>query len=859
MNTRRLAMMVLPVLLYGMGCGSSEATDSPSSGKDAGTDAHAGGSGGSGGGGAGGTGGGSAGEAGTGAVGGSGGLGGSAGEAGSGGSGGSGGGATGGSAGEAGSGGTGGGTGGTGGTGGGSSTCAPLDECSGVCVDFATDPDYCGNCSTSCKPHEACLAGHCQMGVGSLVLSEVRAQAPSFFEIYNGGATSLNLGGYQVQWSTDGFGTGSFELPSYDLGPGEFVTLVEGTGASEPGQLRLGTSVAWISHLAVRLTNAGGYGLDFVRTGSSSVTPPTGTTWSGSNAPNPSAWTNQSLVRNITKSDTNSAEDWSLVSESSPGSFCPRASQCGGECLDVTNAQHSCGACGFTCSSSQVCLDGSCSQGYTGLWISEYRRSQRAGVEIHNPTPETITLTGYRLDVLGPTTLSYVFPTMTIEPGAFLFLYLGTGVEDNNSLFVGPSAAFGADVAVALYDDAAIPLDFVRFGNSTAAPPSGASWFGANVPTPDNGFNQSAKRKLDKFDTDGASDWVVNSPATPGYGCVDGLTSCSGSCVDISQNPAHCGGCGNGCGPHETCRGGVCRTVGAVVISELRNASYEYFELFNGTASTVDLSAWEVHWNADGGNGAFVVPSGIKLDPGKFLRLHESSGTSTSEQLMMGTAINWTDWIAVRVLKGTSEIDLVRTGSSPVYGQHWNGVPVDNPPEGQSIVRNIYAADTDSAADWTVQASDSPSRYCKTANESVCAGQCDDLSKSATNCGACGNACPFGNICNNGVCVEQGAIRMNKYGSFNGTSSGRPEMFFNGRWHVSYNSITTPVATVICRQLGFPNALSGSSSAGSCGSSSTCGYLLSITCSGNEALLEDCSFSNYTGDYTGYSVRCEVP
>ncbi|HQK18597.1 MAG TPA: hypothetical protein PLJ27_14155, partial [Polyangiaceae bacterium] len=64
MNTRRLAMMVLPVLLYGMGCGSSEATDSPSSGKDAGTDAHAGGSGGSGGGGAGGTGGGSAGEAG---------------------------------------------------------------------------------------------------------------------------------------------------------------------------------------------------------------------------------------------------------------------------------------------------------------------------------------------------------------------------------------------------------------------------------------------------------------------------------------------------------------------------------------------------------------------------------------------------------------------------------------------------------------------------------------------------------------------------------------------------------------------------------------------------------------------------
>jgi hypothetical protein len=174
-------------------------------------------------------------------------------------------------------------------------------------------------------------------------------------------------------------------------------------------------------------------------------------------------------------------------------------------------------------------------------------------------------------------------------------------------------------------------------------------------------------------------------------------------------------------------------------------------------------------------------------------------------------------------------------------------------------VRNVYLADTDTAADWTSSSAATPSRYCPNATDYVCGGACVVLSTSAESCGACGNVCPQGNVCSGGSCIELGAIRMVKYGSYNGTSSGRPEMFQNGRWYNAYQALSTPAATVLCRQLGFPGATGGSSSAGACGSSTTCGTLSPLTCTGTEALLADCSYVTYDSDYTGYSVTCTVP
>jgi hypothetical protein len=267
-----------------------------------------------------------------------------------------------------------------------------------------------------------------------------------------------------------------------------------------------------------------------------------------------------------------------------------------------------------------------------------------------------------------------------------------------------------------------------------------------------------------------------------------------------------------------------------------------------------------VHWNADGGNGLYTFAAGASLAPGEFLRLLETTCTPSSGVVCMGTTIQWSSWIAVRILDASDvEIDLVRTGASPIYGSDWIGATVANPPPGQSIVRDVFAADTDAAADWRSESAATPSRYCSSTSESVCGGACVVLATTPESCGACGNVCPQGNVCSGGACIELGAVRMVKYGSFNGTSTGRPEMFMNGRWYTLYAAASTPTAAVICRQLGFSGALASSSNAGNCGNSATCGTLSPATCTGTEALLADCTLTTYNDDYQGYSVSCTTP
>ena len=46
--------------------------------------------------------------------------------------------------------------------------------------------------------------------------------------------------------------------------------------------------------------------------------------------------------------------------------------------------------------------------------------------------------------------------------------------------------------------------------------------------------------------------------ATDGSTCISATTDCSGTCVDTSSNPAHCGACGNACEQGATCDAGAC-------------------------------------------------------------------------------------------------------------------------------------------------------------------------------------------------------------------------------------------------------------------------------------------------------------
>lgn len=46
--------------------------------------------------------------------------------------------------------------------------------------------------------------------------------------------------------------------------------------------------------------------------------------------------------------------------------------------------------------------------------------------------------------------------------------------------------------------------------------------------------------------------------ATPARSCLEGLSSCSGSCLDLARDPGNCGACGNACASGETCSSGRC-------------------------------------------------------------------------------------------------------------------------------------------------------------------------------------------------------------------------------------------------------------------------------------------------------------
>jgi hypothetical protein len=732
--------------------------------------------------------------------------------------------------------------------------------CGGKCADLLSDDDHCGACDDPCGAGETCVLGDCAAGVGALVISELHAQQPAYFELYNGGSSAIDLAGHQVQWDTDGIASGSLVLPAYSLGPDEFVVLMEGAGPAGDGVLMLGDTVAWSSHAAIRLLAPGGLGLDFVRTGGSVVAPPTGTTWTGANAANPGGVVDQSLVRNVYAPDTNAAGDWKLTSPGSPGAFCARPGRCGDACRDFASDHDNCGGCGATCGATQICLDGECDSGFIGLWISEYRRYARPGVEIHNPTVNAIDMTGYRLDVVGPTNLAYTFPAFTLEPGAFVFVHMGNGIDDETALFAGPSAAFGPDVAVSLYDDGFTPLDFLRLGASATPPPSGTAWFGANAPAPEMDANESIKRNLETFDTDGAADWIIESPSTPGFNCNPGLSLCSGACIDLAENPLHCGDCGAPCGANETCSSGVCSTVDAIVISEIKNAGNETIELFNGASVAVDISGWQIDWVADSaGPGSFTVPAGQVVDPGGFVVFHETTGTNNATNVFMAQTITWNTAIAVSLVDDASNgIDFVRTGDSvtmPPAGTGWSGGNATNPANtgSETLRRQVFAPDTNAAADWSL-ATNTPASHCAV-GETVCGGDCFDLDADAAACGACGNTCGNGGICFNGKCLEHGALRFVGAG-LNGTSEGRLDLFQTSGWRrVTDFGIDSTDADVACRQLGFTSG----SDTGSL-SSSPCvnciGRVYGFTCTGTEVRLDDCPHSGDSSSSNGARVVC---
>lgn len=103
------------------------------------------------------------------------------------------------------------------------------------------------------------------------------------------------------------------------------------------------------------------------------------------------------------------------------------------------------------------------------------------------------------------------------------------------------------------------------------------------------------------------------------------------------------------------------------MFSELATATRS-FELFNGTAESINLGWYILDWVADGGSATFTVPAGAMVASGGFIRFRPSTGSLVANEIPMGSgvAVNWSTYLAVSIRTPLNVgVDFVKTGASP--------------------------------------------------------------------------------------------------------------------------------------------------------------------------------------------------
>lgn len=154
----------------------------------------------------------------------------------------------------------------------------------------------------------------------TVVINEVYPGDPDWVELYNGGDAPVDVAGWHlVMYSGYGVVDRDFTLPALVLQPDAYVVVHETPGTDTVTDLYLDSNLSWYhgGSGAVALTGGTGSGFDFVRWGSSTVHPPSGTAWSGSDPSSPGL--GRALGR-LSSGDTNDGSDWMTLSPSPGGS-----------------------------------------------------------------------------------------------------------------------------------------------------------------------------------------------------------------------------------------------------------------------------------------------------------------------------------------------------------------------------------------------------------------------------------------------------------------------------------------------------------------------------------------------------------
>jgi hypothetical protein len=151
--------------------------------------------------------------------------------------------------------------------------------------------------------------------------------------------------------------------------------------------------------------------------------------------------------------------------------------------------------------------------------ISELDLGSVDSAELYNAGSVEADLTGWTLEASAPgyAAVTFVIPSFKLAPGAFVVLYETSGTNTNSTLYFNNNISWnnGTDGACALKDNKGIGIDFVRWGNSTVAIPSGTSFNGPNPSSPPSGYNLA--RNFAETDTDTGSDWTAQTSTLGTY------------------------------------------------------------------------------------------------------------------------------------------------------------------------------------------------------------------------------------------------------------------------------------------------------------------------------------------------------
>ncbi len=244
----------------------------------------------------------------------------------------------------------------------------------------------------------------------------------------------------------------------------------------------------------------------------------------------------------------------------------------------------------------------------------------------------------------------------------------------------------------------------------------------------------------------GTTDTSITRDTGPTGTCSPGRMNCSGSCVLLDSNPAHCGTCGNACAADQTCSSGRCETA------------------MTCPAGQDDCGSGCIELTGDDHCGR----CGNACDVGESCMdgaCQPESCPAGQERCGAACTDTSTDSGNCGACGNACETDEMCTGGSCVSAC----------PSGESActvmdemgmgMRTICVDLMDDSAHCGMCNNACPSgQSCSSgtcacpSDTTDCGGSCVNIMTDSANCGSCGNACPSDQACVDGSCECPGGL-----------------------------------------------------------------------------------------------------